>query len=432
MILIGKALIAAACWVLTVLVLRSRVVRDGEDNQFTRLAWGLMLVTRLSLFSVLYIVLGYPVPSDVAAAYYPEAKLAMGGGIPYQDIRTTYAPLFPYVAAVPLLVWDSPKAIVLLTICFEAVGFKLWLQVARPLVVPMAFRSCVILYSLSPLLLASVAMGGQNHVWISPFLAAGIAYASRSRDLAAGVLSGIALVATKFLVLVLVPPIYIRSGKRLQFAAGFLAITGLIYATLLVLGADVLYPLTFQRSGGEESSGNLPYLLSIAGIPLQSRAWVLVGGGSCAAAAVFLASRVADEVEPRTLICLFGCVLLFALILLFSKKAFTYYWAALYFPLALTWIWTCRSNRFAVWMFQLWSALASLEPSLYFRWVERRRLDAIMGEFFTSEVGKQCEAGTFMILQLIVVGTGLCVAVAATRSILSLSSRSRNPWPALK
>src|SRR2546428_2583767 len=113
-VIYAKTAIGIGCFLALLLFTRWQFLYRMPSAQFLRLSVSALFLTRALLFTLIYLVLQYEVPSDVGGAYYSEAKAALHGGLVYRDFHSTYAPLFPYLAAIAVKIWDSAKSIVLL------------------------------------------------------------------------------------------------------------------------------------------------------------------------------------------------------------------------------------------------------------------------------------------------------------------------------
>jgi hypothetical protein len=413
-VIVGKFLVALACSLAIVLAVRSKTLRSLSFWSFSKLAWATLVLSRVAVFVLLYLMLGYDVPSDVSAAYYPEAKAALDGKLVYRDFFSTYAPLFPYICAIPVKIWDSTKSLVLFTILVEMVSLPLWVSVLRTEFAARVVRTALICYVLSPLLMSSVPITGQNHVWISPFIAGTALLLQKRHDLAAGVLLGLCLVSTKFIALIFLPILWILAQRRTHFLAAFAGVFGTVNAAFWVNGADILLPVKFQRSSGQESSGNLPYVLSLFGVPSDSFLYVIAAvvllSVTCLWLLVYRARLTRDVLLGS------GFVLLFVLVLLLSKKAYTTYWASLFVPLCIVWSGQFGSRFLPLLVFLGWGVTAALEPTLYFRWVYGRDLSAI-GAYRST---------VFLACQAVLVGFNIAVlqsCVSAIRKGLLVAGR---------
>lgn len=349
--------------------------QEVSDGTFTKIVTAGTLATRLSVFVIIFVVLGFQVQSDVPAAYYPEAKAALSGLVVYRDFFSTYSPLFAYVCAVPVWVWDSPKSIVLFAIVVESAALPVWLSVARSALPEELVRDVAWMYVFSPLMISTVAMAGQNHVWISPCLAASLWFLHRRRDTVAGLIFAFGIVATKFFALAFVPPLSVVGSIRRRFITVCALATSCVYGGFALVGAPVLVPILFQRDPGQMSSGNIPYLGSALSIPMDSIVYPIAAVAILAALGVALVRRSHSVNEP---VAMTASVMVFATILLFSKKAYTTYWAACFFPLCYV-VATVPLRRLTASLFMLWSTVATVEPSLYFRWLHQGTLHAMDG-----------------------------------------------------
>lgn len=405
-VILGKLAMGVVLGAATLLALRSSRVAGLPFGSFSRLTLAASLILRLSVFVALYLALGYEVPSDVPTAYYPEAKAALAGELVYRDFFSTYAPLFPYVAAAAVAAWDSAKSLVLLAILLETLGLAIWLRVGGLAFPEGVVRRAGVLFAGSPLLVSTVAMAGQNHVWIGAFLATSVLLALRKHEIAAGVALGLGLLATKFLVIVFVPVVLLLSGRKRRFLGGFAGIVSAAYGTLALAGADILAPLTFQRSAGQESSGNLPYLLAPLGVsPLSSvyvLAALLVLGALC------IAAWVRRRALSRGLLIATGVVLLFSIVLLLSKKSYTTYWASCFFPLCLWWAEWAGARSRAMAAFVGWEIVATLEPSLFFRWLSNGPLIGVV-------TLPPVQAVLYVCIQVAVIGFNVFLAAKCLR-----------------
>lgn len=409
-VIIGKLAIGILCFVAAFLANRSRWVSRMSAGQFSWAVTAAVLATRLAVFMVLFVILGYEVQSDIPAAYYPEAKKALLGQVVYRDFFSTYSPLFPYTSAVAVGLWDSMKSLVLLAIVFETIAVPIWMKVGALVVDESVLRSAAILYVFNPLLISTVAIAGQNHVWISPFLAGTFLLLLRNVNGRAGILYALGLLVSKFLAVIFLPVLFVFSRKRWRFVSGFALVTVAALAVMASVGANPLLPLAFQRSAGQESSGNIPYLLGFVDIPMTWFGYVLIAVCAEACICIYLWMRRTEWAPDQLLAAASVCV--FVTVLLFSKKAYTTYWACCCFCLCLLW-----AKRFASTLkpaLVLWAAIAGIEPTLFFRWTD----GALTGLARLSLP----ELILWISVQVVLIGFGL-IAVSASLSELRETRR---------
>jgi hypothetical protein len=415
-VLLAKAILALGCSLAALIVWRARFGFQWSERSFDRLALAAMVLTRLAVFAGLYLILGYEVPSDVAAAYLPEARHALQGQLAYRDFFTTYAPLFPYVAAIPVFFWNSGKSIALLAIVLEAVGFPFWLKAYRGLIGEEPFRTAVVLYVFNPLFISTVAMGGQNHVWIASALGIAFFLLRKSQDIGAGLALAWAFVSVKFLVLLPLPAVFAYAKRTWAAVASFAAASGAVYGLFLLNGANVFIPIRFQRSQGQDSSANLPFLLSAFDIDKSSPLYIgcaaAIGGVVC----LLLLRRWMAGVERQDLAEMANwAILLFLIALLFSKKSYTYYLICVGFPLCV--FAALRAQR-RVWMYlaALFFAVASIEPSMWYRWVNINELSGIPRLLAAGRLSP-AQLGVFGFCEVFLVGSYVAIAALILRDL---------------
>ncbi len=240
-----------------------------SDRQFSAVAWTGLLVTRVGLFVLVFFVLGLPVQSDVAGYHYPQMKIALAGGLPYRDYFSAYAPLFAYLGSAVLWVWNSPKAIVALTLAFEVAGFAAWRGVADQFFSRRTARLATLLYVFNALPIFNTAVDGQSQAWVACFLGFATLWLLRGRWARSGAALGGSLVAVKFLPLIFAPALWLHAGRRIRWIVGCGLLPALVYGACLAKHLDILQPLSYE--GQQITCGCLPFLLSSfcpAGFPV--------------------------------------------------------------------------------------------------------------------------------------------------------------------
>lgn len=190
----------------------------------------LWLGLRLLPFVALYLVLGYEATSDLRG-FYNGAVAARQGLLPYRDFITVYAPFYAYFTALPTLLWDDPRAIILLMMVVE--GIVLW---GTYRLYRLSLRT-VLIYLLMPAALMNCVIGGQEDVWMWGFGLLSVLTLRRGNALATGAALGLALLVTKALFVLLVPVIFFWVKDKIRLVAG-----------MLVVGLPVLAGL-FYRGG---------------------------------------------------------------------------------------------------------------------------------------------------------------------------------------
>lgn len=362
---IAAKVAASLCGLITLIVIARLMPGLPEPRWRVLLAWAYVL-SRAGLFTLVYAVAGVPAMSDVTV-YYSDATAVRGGAIPFADFATAYGPLFPYLAAVPTLVVDSATSIVFVSTLFEAIALPVWVATGDRLFGRAITTRALAAYVCCPLSFVNVPITGQNHIWLSLLLALAVLALLRGRVVSSALWLGVSVVAVKFLSLLWAPAFWVTLRRRGIWTAAFLLPIAIGYGTVWWLGGDIIAQVRFHGSDG--SSGNLPFLLGAAGVDLSgpgprtlanlAALGILTG--------VFLAAVVTGRLgRPDQLVL--GLPLLLLVVMLVSKKAFASYLEIVLFPLCLafarlTWSWRVLLAG------GLFAALATVEPTLWFRWM---------------------------------------------------------------
>jgi hypothetical protein len=364
-VLLGKLAIGAAGTVAALFLCRWPPTFAIPDRAFSRLALTGLAGSRLAVWLILYVGLGQAVPSDVPIAYVPQGQAVLAGGVVYLDFPSSYGPLFPYVIALALSVSNSAKAIVLLTIAVECLALPIWIAAARRCVAERVVRVATILYVTSALAIVMNPIGGSNQVWI--MLCVGLAWwlTLRARDGWSGLTMAAGVLAVKALAGLFVPAIWLAARRRRAWTLACVAPLVVVYGALVVAGADVLLSVRWEAS--LTTSGNLPFLLRFLGMPGEG-AWAALPAvvlGLVLSAVCLQAWRHQVARDPSRVAALMTLLLLVFLVI--SRKSYPNYLAMGLFPLCLTFA-ARPATRARVAAISGFMAIATIEPSLYFRW----------------------------------------------------------------
>jgi hypothetical protein len=362
-----KLVIVAVCSLCGVWMLRSGILAATTEAAFLRRIIGVQLATSLGWFIALYVIGGHEVTSDVPGYYLPPAHAVLAGQLPYRDFALSYAPLFPYVAAALVSIWDSGKVFVLFDIVLNTVTLLLWHATVRGTCGRLTARHSSILYASSGHVLVQGLLG-TNQAWIAVALAGSALLMAGGRGVAAGVLQGISSGATKILALVFWPALWLCCPQRSRWLWGAALAALTVYGCCAFLGADPLDAV--WREADAISSGNLPYLGSL-----------LFGSNSTVARRVFDSMALAvlgitsiwlylqvralpASARPKLLyaaLALTACVFM-----LFSKKSFTGYAVFAMYPIAVVLTSSVAGQRMRVVFVLAFNALLAAEPSVWF------------------------------------------------------------------
>ncbi len=229
------------------------------ESRANRLLLIAFFVCRLVPFAVIYLLLGLETRSDVPI-FYEAASHALRGEIVYRDFWSPYSPLFAYITALPLLVWPSPKSIVLLMILVEGAAWWLTYRFYRPRRGSVA-QLWALLYLVLPGPFVFCVLGGQEDVWMWLFGAISLwVWANRASAFGLGLLMAVMLIVTKALAVLIALALLFWVRRPLQYVAGLLLIGVPALVVLYALtGEGMLTPLMFASM---PFAPNLPTVLA--------------------------------------------------------------------------------------------------------------------------------------------------------------------------
>jgi hypothetical protein len=411
-----KVLLALTDGLLGAWVLRMGVMELSE-RAFVRRAIALQLVPALLAFTTLYVLGNQEPTSDVPGFYLPAARSVLSGQIPFRDFTLSYAPLFAYVGAACVFIWNSGKVFALLDIILNALTLLLWHFTARTLFERSTARECTVLFATSGHVLVQ-ALLGTNQAWVGTALAASSLLIARDRGTAAGLVQAVAACTTKILAHLFWPVLWIFAPRRAGLALAAVVPTLAVYSIFVALGAGpgLLYPLRYE--GEQISSGNIPYLLDVVLGGAGQAERFIVDGVTLLALGITIswlflrAQRVRPSSRPRLLPA--GLALIGLVLMLFSKKSFTGYLVFVMYPIVLMLITGLDKPRARVGFFIAFNALLAAEPSLWFH------LDRLTGSLRNwLATGGGMSAAGFICVDLVLLA---CYVYLARLSVFWLRS----------
>lgn len=335
-----------------------------SQQRFDVFATGTLLVSRLSLYLLVFVGLRIPPRGDIPVFYRPEALAVLAGKLPYRDFLSSYAPLHPFLDGAVLGIWNSPLALVLFAIFVEAIAFPRFLQLARYAFEEDKVRLAGLLYLASPMSLQFVAIDGQDNVLIALLLVTAMLSLHRDRTLLSGISLGLAVVMVKFLPLLFAPMLLLASPRRGRWLAGFGGILALGYLPFAALRLPLLYPL--QAEGQAKTASDLPFLLeALFGWSLPNRVsdtvLLLVLLGTLLMVGLSMRGAAAQQ---RLSVGIAGSVAMTLALLLLSKKSWPPYLMLILFPLCLM-VASSRFSRLRLVAFAGFSWVAILAHSVW-------------------------------------------------------------------
>lgn len=198
---------------------------------------------RILPFFIIYIVFNFDARSDVEM-FYESALGAKRLGFVYRDFDSAYSPLFAYITALPLFLWNSPKAIILFMILVECV--IVWFTINF-------YKSknalkLGILYLLLPGSFVFSILGGQEDIWMWLFVLLGIYFSKiEEKPFYLGLALGFGLLITKALLILYIPAILVFSKKPLYIIYGLLLI-GIPSLAFLYLHSEFSFLSPIQQA----------------------------------------------------------------------------------------------------------------------------------------------------------------------------------------
>lgn len=418
-VLLAKLLFGGVGFVATIVLVRLQWLRKCSPLQFSTAAFALLVFSRVAAFVAVFGILGLTAQSDVAV-YYKWTHAAMTGGLPSRDFPLHYGPLFTYVTAAAVRLWDSPNAIIALAIVFEAASFPFWLMAARKLFSDSVVRTATLLYVASPIVVYNVAVLGQNQIWIAAFLALSLWLMLLKKDALSGLALGASVVIVKFLSILFMPVLGIAAAHRTRWAAGFLLLPVAVTAICWWIGIDVAEPLRFHSQ--HVSSGNIPYLLTLAGLDLTNASALRAVNLAAllVLAIVYLIPVLHGSFRGQHTVHLITLLLLTTLLL--SKKSFGTYLAVAYFPFCISI--ACRRFEWKqLVILGVFGLLVLVESSLWFRWLGEGDLDLLWQTPLPAEMDRR-KIMAFVICELLTIAGYLYYAAGAWTLLRRPSDRS--------
>lgn len=198
---------------------------------------------RILPFLIIYVILDFSARSDVRM-FYDSALGALKLGFVYRDFETAYSPIFPYLTALPLLIWNSAKAIVLEMVLVE--GIILWFTYKY-------YKNSLgnyylLLYLMLPAPFVFSILGGQEDIWMWAFvLWTCFILRKNSNWLLAGIIMGLGLLTTKALLVLYLPALFIFAKKPWQFMLGLL-IVGIPSLAFMYYHSELLFLSPIQQA----------------------------------------------------------------------------------------------------------------------------------------------------------------------------------------
>ena len=203
-----------------------------------------LLAFRLLPFVIIYIFLDQSPRGDVPF-FWGKATQAYQWKLVYRDFISFHAPVFAYIITLPLFLWYSSKAIVLLMVLIEALIIWLTYLAYQRRSQPDALKSTLLYMLLSgPMIM--VLLGGQEDIWMWGVAAWMMLSYLRSHNdgFGLGVRFSTGLIVIKATFVFWFFPLWFLLKKRWGFLLGMIAVGVPSLAVLFaVMQLDFLMPV---------------------------------------------------------------------------------------------------------------------------------------------------------------------------------------------
>ena len=268
----------------------------------------------------------------------------------------------------------------MMSILIDGLAAFCWRRLSTSLLDKEGSRIVLLLYLCNPVVILTVAVSGQNQVWVAALWALAGLCAIRGRDFTCGFLLVASAGLVKILGLLVVPSFLLTAENKLRSTAGLIAGCTVFFLPFLMSGTDVLRSLRAEAL--DISSGNLPFLATLLGINVREpglagffNAFLIVS----LMAAVFAGWWLHRHCDAQSLRFSSICLVLLTLMLI-SKKSYTNYLVLFAFPLGGCVVIAGADLKRSL-TFLIFSALAALEPSLWFRWLGTSTFGEVLAKF---------------------------------------------------
>lgn len=431
--LAGRAAIGVVAGMSGVWAARSRRLMEVGAVQFERWVTWSFVGSRLALFALLFLFLRILPRGDVPGFYTPEAAAVLQHQVPYLDFVSSYAPMHPYMDAVPFSLWHSPLSILLFAILVEVLVLPLWFRLGREFLPVTAVRTAALLYLTSPISLQYVTVDGQDNVIIAVLLAISILLLIRGRTIGSGAAVGLSVCLTKVIPLVFAPVFFLTIRHRWRWGVAMLGLVVGVYGTFALEGLPMLAPLKIE--GALKTAGNVPYLIeALTGYTVSNGVWngLTMLALSVVWAVIWRAGHGADD-RARLRVIAFGMVATATTVMMFSKKSWPAYLMLVLFPLYVLF----ADRRLAkLWLLAGFSVVVAIEHSVWATLLIEIRATALHQRMMAGEP----VCWVLLLLEvLLVTGYGwlLWMAIGAVRTAKvygdsagtkNLSSGSGDAW----
>ena len=340
-----------------VLLLSNKEILIFRNERFTLFSSFFFL--RVLPFFIIYIVFNFDARSDVEM-FYESALGAKRFGFVYRDFESAYSPLFAYITALPLFLWNSPKAIILFMIIVECA--IVWFTINH-------YKSKYalklgILYLLLPGSFVFSVLGGQEDIWMWLFVLFGIYFSKKEeKPFYIGLALGFGLLITKALLVLYIPAILVFSKKPLHIFYGLLLI-GIPSLCFLYLHSEFLFLSPIQQANDPRTPNiwSVIHPLSNGFIPIGPKILNWLGLFTIQSLGIYFAVKLKNRI-PMSEFLLYNFLIISIWLMIIQQSSLANY--AYVYLLPLIFFLKLEKSKKAILLLLFFNVLIIVQPALW-------------------------------------------------------------------
>ncbi|GAB3313569.1 hypothetical protein GCM10027299_00720 [Larkinella ripae] len=220
---------------------------DRRDAPWLLIFWALL---RLVPFLAVYLIFDFAPQSDVANYYYPIGLSAKSLEIPYRDVYNPYAPLYGFWMAIPLVIWNNTRSLVLFLTLVELVAVWLTFRTYDGLLARGERLFRALFYFMLPVPFVMSVLSGQEDIFLWIFALLTIVVLKRDGNAyRCGLLLALGILSTKAVFILIILPFFLLTRRWLPLLAGLatLGVPALVFLYLKTHSLFIDQPLEEGR-----------------------------------------------------------------------------------------------------------------------------------------------------------------------------------------
>lgn len=278
------------------------------------------IITRVVSIIYLYGVAGSTGTSDLTNIFGDQAEKILTGDIPYLGFESHYSPYFPYLLALPYIIYSQPVSVLSVFVVFDLLTMIVAGMYVKETWDLQAANKFYWFYSFVPFTWLFITYWNQDEVIAAFFIVLSMLFIARKQEPRAAVTMAVGFLLTKFLIIVFFIPLFLMMKKPIR--NGLLS-SGLIllgYLPFLLAGADILMPVNAEA--GYHAVGSNPWvLLDALGVSVPTLLpHIVVLASLGILAVIYMCTDRLHKLSPEATIVLFSLVYM-----LMGKKSFSFY-----------------------------------------------------------------------------------------------------------